>query len=156
MFDCCSTRCPDLEYLYRRARQLLPVDAVDDVVQEAALAAWKMRETRKRAGVRTWLNGILRHKIADFYQRDPGWLWEMMSDDLPQAVDIEDAHLLRMVLFRIPRDYTSVLWMRFYAGLTLEEVGMAMGISAEAARGRYRRAMGALREEWMGCQAQMC
>ena len=146
----------ELPWLYRQAAQRLPVDAVDDVVQETALAAWQMRDSRERAGVRTWLNGILRHKIADFYRRDAGWRWEMMSDDLPQAVDVEDAHLLRMVLFRIPRDYTSVLWLRFYAGLTLEEVGIAMGISAEAARGRYRRAMGALREEWIGCQARMC
>jgi len=146
----------ELPWLYRQAAQRLPVDAVDDVVQETALAAWQMRDSRERAGVRTWLNGILRHKIADFYRRDAGWLWVMTSDDLPQAVDVEDAHLLRMVLFRIPRDYTSVLWLRFYAGLTLEEVGIAMGISAEAARGRYRRAMSALREEWIGCQARMC
>ena len=150
MFDCFSTRCPDLEWLYSQAARRLPVDVVDDVVQETALAAWQQAETRDRAGVRTWLNGILRHKVADFYRRDPGWLWEMVSDEFPrQAVDVEDAHLLRMLLCRIPRDYTHVLWLRFYAGLTLEEVGRAMGISTDAARGRYRRAVSALREEYL-------
>ena len=148
MFDCCSTRCPDLEWLYARAAQRVPVDVVDDVVQETALAAWQMRDSRERAGVRTWLSGVLRHKVADFYRRDPGWLWEMMSDDLAHPVG-EDVYLLRMLLWRIPRDYTHVLWLRFYAGLTLEEVGKAMGISTDAARGRYRRAMSALREEWL-------
>lgn len=148
MFDCYSIKCPDLEYLYRRAGQLLPVDAVDDVVQETALAAWQMRESRERAGVRTWLCGILRHKVADFYRRDAGWLWEMLADDWHQATDSEDAHMLKMLLWRIPRDYTHVLWLRFYAGLTLEEIGKAMGISLDAVKGRYRRAVSALRQEW--------
>lgn len=150
MFDYSSTRCPDLDYLYRRAEQLLPVDVVDDVVQETALAAWQARGSRERAGVRTWLGGVLRHKVADFYRRDPGWLWEMVSDEFPhQAVDVEDAHLLRMLLWRIPRDYSHILWLRFYAGLTLAEVGTALGISADAARGRYKRAVSALRQEYM-------
>jgi len=149
MFDCFSTRCPDLEWLYSQAARRLPVDVVDDVVQETALAAWQMRETRERAGVRTWLGGVLRHKVADFYRRDPGWLWEMLVDDWHSATDNEDAHMLRMLLCRIPRDYSRVLWLRFYAGLTLEEVGTAMGISTDAARGRYRRAMSALREEYL-------
>lgn len=150
MFGCSSTRSPELDYLYRQARRRLPLDAVDDVVQETALAAWQMAGTRERAGARTWVCGVLRHKVADFYRRDPGWLWEMLNEDAPhQAMDGEDAHLLRMVLWRIPRDYSHVLWLRFYAGLTLAEVGTALGISAEAARGRYKRAMTALRQEWL-------
>lgn len=150
MFDCCSTRCPDLEWLYARAAQRVPVDVVDDVVQETALAAWQMRDSRERAGVRTWLSGVLRHKVADFYRRDPGWRWEMLTDDLPhQTVDSEDAHMLRMLLWRIPRDYSHVLWLRFYAGLSLAEVGNVMGISVDAVKGRYKRAVNALRQEWL-------
>lgn len=149
MFDSYSTRCPDLEYLYRQATRRLPVDVVDDVVQETALAAWQARGSRERAGMHTWLSGVLRHKVADFYRRDPGWLWEMLDDDWHQATDSEDAHMLRMLLWRIPRDYSHVLWLRFYAGLTLDEVGIAMGISTDAVKGRYRRAVSALREEWL-------
>jgi len=74
MFDCCSTRSPDLDWLRGQAARRLPVDVVDDVVQETVLAAWLGRETRERAGVRTWLNGILRHKIADHYRTAEGAL----------------------------------------------------------------------------------
>lgn len=151
MFDCSSTRCPDLEYLYRRAGQLLPVDAVDDVVQEAALAAWQMQTTRERAGVRTWLCGVLRHKVADFYRRDAGRLWVAVDgvDDVAHVPDGEDVRLLRMLLWSIHAEYAQILWLRFYAGLTFDEVGVAMGISTDAARGRYRRAVSALREEYL-------
>lgn len=138
----------DLPWLYARAAQRVPADAVDDVVQETALAAWQQAETRERAGVRTWLNGILRHKVADFYRRDPGWGWETLDGDVVGAEHSEGRMLLRMLLWRIPVDYRRVLWLRFYGGLSLKEVGSAMGISAEAARARCRRAIGALREEY--------
>jgi RNA polymerase sigma-70 factor (ECF subfamily) len=42
----------------------------EDLVQETFLAAWKARDTFKGdSSERTWLVGILKHKIADYYRR---------------------------------------------------------------------------------------
>jgi len=125
------------------------LDAVDDVVQETALAAWQSYGSRQRAGVHTWLGGILRHKTADFYRRDPGWQWTRLHDETPDAPHGEASLLLRLMMQRLPGDYGRVLWLRFWGGLSLPEVGTALGISADAARGRYKRALTALRQEWL-------
>lgn len=55
------------DYLYRYAlTRLRDASRAEDAVQETFLAAWKNRDTfAERASPRTWLTGILRHKIAD-------------------------------------------------------------------------------------------
>jgi RNA polymerase sigma-70 factor (TIGR02943 family) len=46
------------------------IEIAEDLVQEAFLAAWQARETFDgRSSFSTWLGGILRRKIADFYRR---------------------------------------------------------------------------------------
>jgi RNA polymerase sigma-70 factor, ECF subfamily len=54
-------------YLLRVARlQLRDTDVAEDVVQETLLAALSARDGFSgRSSVRTWLTGILRHKIVD-------------------------------------------------------------------------------------------
>jgi len=59
------------DYLYRYALGRLgnPTEA-EDVVQETLLAALKARRAFDgRSSERTWLVGILRHKIVDYYRR---------------------------------------------------------------------------------------
>jgi RNA polymerase sigma-70 factor (TIGR02943 family) len=56
------------DYLYRFALSRLSGDTelARDMVQETLLAAWKGRESfGGRSAVRTWLVGILKHKITD-------------------------------------------------------------------------------------------
>jgi RNA polymerase sigma-70 factor (ECF subfamily) len=54
-------------YLTRAARlKLRDAGDVEDVVQEAMIAAWKARAGfRGQSALRTWLVGILNHKIVD-------------------------------------------------------------------------------------------
>lgn len=45
-------------------------ELAEDLVQDALLAAWKSREQfAGRASEKTWLLGILRHKIVDYYRQ---------------------------------------------------------------------------------------
>lgn len=49
--------------------QLHDSSVADDVVQETLLAAWQaMADYRGKASLRTWLIGILKHKIADYWR----------------------------------------------------------------------------------------
>ncbi|WP_020160120.1 MULTISPECIES: sigma-70 family RNA polymerase sigma factor [Methylobacter] len=50
--------------------QLRDDELADDAVQETLLAAWQSASTFEgKAGLRTWLIGILKHKIADHWRR---------------------------------------------------------------------------------------
>jgi RNA polymerase sigma-70 factor (ECF subfamily) len=50
--------------------QLRDDELADDAVQETLLAAWQSASAFEgKAGLRTWLIGILKHKIADHWRR---------------------------------------------------------------------------------------
>ena len=59
------------DYLYRYARRrLMSDDLAQDAVQETLLAALEARASfAGRSAVRTWLTGILKHKVADLLRR---------------------------------------------------------------------------------------
>lgn len=64
--------------------QLRDSELADDAVQETMLAAWQAANTFEgKAGLRTWLIGILKHKIADHWRRNARE---------PVIVDVEPNH----------------------------------------------------------------
>ena len=77
-------------YLFRVAHlQLRDRDAADDVVQETLVAALTGGFSG-RSSLRTWLTGILKHKIVDAIrrrQRDPLPLAELASSDADEDGD---------------------------------------------------------------------
>jgi RNA polymerase sigma-70 factor (ECF subfamily) len=60
------------DYLFRFAMvRLRNPELAEDVVQETLLAALEGRDQYKgQAGVRTWLVGILKHKIIDYFRKN--------------------------------------------------------------------------------------
>ena len=57
-------------YLFNFAMgRVRDTNAAEDLVQETFLAAWKARDRyEKRCSERTWLVGILRHKVCDYFR----------------------------------------------------------------------------------------
>lgn len=59
-------------------------EAAEDVVQETLLAAWRARENfAADSSERTWLIGILKHKLADYWRRSA----RKPSESLDAAAD---------------------------------------------------------------------
>jgi len=79
-------------YLLRVARMQLRDEALaEDVVQETLLAALSSSGFSGKSSLRTWLTGILKHKIVDAIrrkQREP--IAAAAFGDLESEVDIED------------------------------------------------------------------
>ncbi|WP_415879745.1 sigma-70 family RNA polymerase sigma factor [Methylomonas sp. TEB] len=68
--------------------QLKDNELADDAVQETLLAAWQASANFEgRAGLRTWLIGILKHKIADHWRRTAR---EVVSAEFDQIDNDED------------------------------------------------------------------
>lgn len=76
------------DYLYRFALARLrdPVQA-EDVVQETFLAAIQSTSFDGRSSARTWLTGILKHKIIDLMRKNSR---EIASDDWDNATQEQD------------------------------------------------------------------
>jgi RNA polymerase sigma-70 factor (ECF subfamily) len=75
------------DYLFRVARRALHSDELaEDAVQEALLAAWSARERYAgEASPRTWLTGILKHKIVDTIRR------RVREVEIPRDAEGEEA-----------------------------------------------------------------
>jgi RNA polymerase sigma-70 factor (ECF subfamily) len=73
-------------YLYRYALlQVRDANRADDVVQETLLAALESGESYAgRSSVKTWLTGILKHKITDLFRR------QAREVQVPETPDGED------------------------------------------------------------------
>lgn len=137
-------------YLVRFASlQLRDADAVDDVVQEALLAALTSEASfAGRSNLRTWLTGILKHKIIDAIRRtsrarerfaeeagdadefDPLFREDGHWVEHPSAWENPDASLeqkqffaaLEACLKKLPKKTAQVFMMREHLGSETGEI----------------------------------
>jgi RNA polymerase sigma-70 factor (ECF subfamily) len=142
-----------LPRVYNRLRTLLPLEDVEDVAQEVFIAAMRGVERFKGQSLfRTWLNGIVRHKVADYYRRrsrQPETVPLEGKDNLhAQMEGWERRAAVRIVMRRLPSHYQEILLLRFAEGLPFKEIADTLEISLEAAKSRYRRAVAAFGQEW--------
>ncbi|RMH52285.1 MAG: sigma-70 family RNA polymerase sigma factor [Zetaproteobacteria bacterium] len=136
-------------------RQVGDRDQAADLVQETLLAGWRNREGFDgRARVRTWLTGILRHKIADRLRRvvrerafvedaredptDPWFAPDGAWLEAPSAWRDDPAALLERnrlraaieeCVARLPERSRLLFCAREFSGEEREEICKRMGIS---------------------------
>jgi RNA polymerase sigma-70 factor (ECF subfamily) len=147
-----------LSSVYNRLRALLPAEVVEDVTQEVFVAVLRgIQDYRGNSLFRTWLAAIIRHKVADFYRqrsRQPEVVPLAGDGDDPVAPDTwEERALVQAALQRLPAHYQEVLLLRFAEGKPFDQIAGVLGISLEATKSRYRRAVAAVAQE-IGLTAQ--
>ena len=164
-------------YLVRYASlQLRDSHAAEDAVQETLLAALAGQAGfGQRASLRTWLTGILKHKIIDVIRRASREApaasedeFEALFDErghwveMPEAWPNPDTSLdqkqffaaLELCLKRLPEKTAQTFMMREHLGLETDEICKELGITSTHCWVLLYRARMALREcltkEWFG------
>jgi RNA polymerase sigma-70 factor (ECF subfamily) len=164
-------------YLLRYASlQLRDPQAAEDAVQETLLAALAGEASfQGRANLRTWLTGILKHKIIDAIRKGSRELpaasaeeFDALFDerghwiDMPTAWSDPDAALdqkrffaaLELCLGRLPQKTAQTFMMREHLGLDTGEICKELAITSTHCWVLLYRARMALREclqkEWFG------
>jgi RNA polymerase sigma factor (sigma-70 family) len=136
---------------YRLACAMLhdPTEA-EDVVQEAALKAWrKQSQLRPGSDLMPWFLGIVANECRS-RRRTRWWSvvrvgdWSAHAGSAAPAAP-ESVTDLRRALLALPELDRLVVSLYFYLDLPLDEVARAAGISPDAARGRLYRAIQRLR-----------
>jgi RNA polymerase sigma-70 factor (ECF subfamily) len=133
--------------IFRMARAGLG-DGADDVASETFLRAWgalpRYRETG--APFAAWLHGIARHVIVDELRRRS----RSEPRDHVDPGAFEPQHEERLALWAaletLPDEQRQVLELKFFLGLTNDEVGAALGKGAGAVNTQQWRALQALRK----------
>lgn len=157
-----------LTVVYRRVTCSIPQADIEDVTQEVFIAVIRsLGKFRGDAKFRTWLYTILSRKIADYYRRrDPAdFEWKDGRDNdgdgddeddatnpvenLPDGTSfsaLDDAILVRQGLLRLSPAYREVILLRFADDLTFAEIAAHLGLSLEATKSLFRRAISSLQE----------
>ena len=146
------------DYLYRYAISRVQDPALaEDLVQETFLAALKAREGFEgRSSERTWLTGILKHKIIDSYRKKStretpndaeafqrlvdelfdkvgDWQmgpakWEVRPDELMERKAFWE--VLNQCLSKLSTRLARIFTMREMDGLSTEEICKVLNVSA--------------------------
>lgn len=130
--------------------------AADDVAQEVCIAVLAALPRYREMGrpFASFVFGIASHKVADA-MRSAARL-AIPTSDLPDgpdqrpgpeetAVAYLEAERARALLLRLPVNQRELLVLRLLSGLSAEETGRALGMSAGAVRVAQHRALARLR-----------
>ena len=140
----------------------------EDVAQEVCIAVLTALPRYQDMGrpFASFVFGIASHKVAD--ARRLAARQAIPTDDLPDSPDDQpgpeeqlvaslDAQRTRALLAKLPGHHRELLVLRVLTGLSAEETGAALGMSAGAVRVAQHRALARLRsiavEEFYGSSA---
>ena len=140
----------------RYCRRHAPAGLAEDAAQETFLRFVRARSRyRERGRARAYLVTIARNVCADL-ARDRASSWAELPEAIPGGGDpgeADDARDLAAALARLPRAQREALELRYGQGLTVGEVGAALGMSRFAAARALNSALEALRAD-LGVQAE--
>ena len=114
----------------------------EDAVQESfARALINLRNLKNKTRFAPWLAAICRNVAKDMVAAKAR---QINTEDLSQvAVDdsvSEDDSLIRQAIERLPASAKELVVLRYYDGLSYEQIASVLGISRAAINGRLARA----------------
>ena len=153
-------RCADWLYSFVRHRLAPRTEIVEDLVQEALLAAWQgLPSFRADANLRSWVLGIARHKVEDYYRRriceaesseeeDSApelAVMPMFEQQLDSAIQQER---VQATLALLPEAYGLALLWRYRDGKSAREMAQLTGKTEKAIERLLARARENFRRRW--------
>lgn len=128
-------------YLYLGS-EAAALDAVDEAVYKGLRSLHTLRQPEY---FDTWLTRILLNECHREKKRRGRFA---PMEELPEtAAEAFDALPLKEALRRLPQELKEVTILRYFAGYTLAETALALGIPQGTAATRQRRALALLRLE---------
>lgn len=132
--------------------------AAEDVTSTAFERAYRRRSSfnPQRGEARAWLFGIARNAALDELRRKKhrAWLAGEPADDAASteslAEESERRIALRQALAALDGPDRELIALRFFAGLSMAEIGATLGISESNAGTRTHRALSKLRRAYDG------
>jgi len=126
---------------------------VEEILQETMIAATDCLPLYSgRSSFFTWLCGIARHEIADFYRKRKiktilfsrlPWLENLASEALgPEQMLLRDEAIKKVQksLASLSEGYQQVLRLKYYQGLSVKEIARQLNESVKAIESRLTRA----------------
>jgi RNA polymerase sigma-70 factor (ECF subfamily) len=124
-----------------------------DIFQETLISASESLPTFSgKSPFFTWLGGIAKHEISDFYRKKKiktilfshlPWLENLASQALgPEQILLrkEFEQRVRQTLENLSEEYSQILRLKYYEGLTIVEIAQKLNETVSAIESRLFRA----------------
>lgn len=120
----------------------------EDAAQESlAKACRSLPNLTKPACFASWVTTICRNQALDLARRSDRVESLGERDIAAEAVEPEsDSEAVRGAIAELPQEGREAVYLRYYAGLSYEQMCAVLGVSPQAVNGRLRRARQAIRE----------
>lgn len=157
--------CADAVYSFVRKRLMPRVELVEDLMQEILLAAWQgLPKFRGDASLRSWILGIARHKVDDYYRRRlrEAEITEEEGFSVDPAIEpLLDRYLdvaaeqdqVQQTLALLPEAYSLALIWRYRDEKSVREMAQLSGKTEKAMERLLARARENFRREWNHAQS---
>jgi len=153
--------CTDWIYGFVRRRLMPRAELLEDLMQEILLAAWQaLPSYRQESSLRSWVLGIARHKLDDYYRRciletdlpeEDGGSEELtitpaFEDELDSATQQER---IEKILADLPEAYSLALLWRYRDEKSAREMAELTGKTEKAIERLLARARQSFRRRWI-------
>ncbi len=114
----------------------------EDAAQQAfAKAALKLPQLKKESRFAQWLAVICRNAARDMARNTENFRTaEDLSSVAAKSGGNDNTDAVRQALERLSASAREVIFLRFYDGMSYEQISAVLGISVQAINGRLRRA----------------
>jgi len=117
----------------------------EDAAQQAfAKAALKLPQLKKESRFAGWLAVICRNIAKDMARNVGAGLRVCPTDDLSmiaaESRDDDTAETVREAISKLSASARELIFLRYYDGMSYEQISAVLGISEQAINGRLRRA----------------
>ncbi len=117
----------------------------EDAAQQAfAKAALKLPQLKKESRFAGWLAVICRNVAKDMARNVGAGLRVCPTDDLSMIAakprDDDAAETVREAISKLSASARELIFLRYYDGMSYEQISAVLGISEQAINGRLRRA----------------
>ena len=132
--------------------QLADRGLAEDAAQEALLIAFRDVAKLKDADrFLPWLAAICRNTAIDM-TKARAREWHAGIEDRSPVADLchhenDTVTVVRQIIFRLAPDMRDLVLLRYYNGMTYEQIAGLLGVSKEAINGKLRRARKTIRQE---------
>jgi RNA polymerase sigma-70 factor, ECF subfamily len=141
-----------VDRLYAVARLILhDADAAEDAAQEALVRCWRdLPALRDPTRFDAWLNRLLIRAVHDEFRRDRReraviTILEVEPSIADSSASLAQRELLQRAFRRMSADHRTVLVLRLYLGLSIDETAAAIGIPVGTTKSRLHYATEAMR-----------
>jgi RNA polymerase sigma-70 factor (ECF subfamily) len=160
------SRCADWIYPFVRHRLVPRGELVEDLMQEILLTAWQaLPNFRGDATLRSWVMGIARHKLEDYYRKRIREVEVSEDDDdsLPNQVttpaierqldSVAQQKRVQRTLAMLPEAYALALIWQYRDEKSVRDMAQLTGKTEKAMERLLARARQAFRRRWSDGQA---